>query len=178
MPSLSPYRIVKYFWILKKSPGKQADMDFRSSHLRQRPILAWRGHHEYIHSYIILTPLNPTLIKQNWSLQGYTLSFLISVQKHRLWALVRTASARQFKRVPTNFVLSKNMKTISFFIWQFSFFGGKIFSIFEQARFRNVNRISRYLVLPTWNLYFDIKHGEKGPYALRKQRLVIFSRIV
>ena len=28
------------------------------------------------HTYIILTPLYPTFIKQNWGLQGYTLFFL------------------------------------------------------------------------------------------------------
>ena len=28
------------------------------------------------HTYIILTPLNPTFIKSNWGLQGYTLVFL------------------------------------------------------------------------------------------------------
>ena len=33
--------------------------------------------------------------------------------KHRLWELVRTASARWFYRVPTIIVLSRNMKKIS-----------------------------------------------------------------
>ena len=28
------------------------------------------------HACIILTPLNPTLMQQNWGLQGYTLFFL------------------------------------------------------------------------------------------------------
>ena len=50
----------------------------------------------------MLTPLNPTFIKKNRDLQGYTLFFLISAQKHRLWVLVRTASP----------VLSRNMKNI------------------------------------------------------------------
>ena len=34
--------------------------------------------------------------ESNWGLQGYTLFFLISAQKHRLWVLVRTASSRRF----------------------------------------------------------------------------------
>ena len=35
--------------------------------------------------------------------------------KHRLWVLVRTASMRRFKRVPTIYVLSKNKKMSHFF---------------------------------------------------------------
>ena len=38
--------------------------------------------------------------------------FLIFAPKHRLWVLVRTASARRFYRVPTIYVLSKNKKNI------------------------------------------------------------------
>ena len=41
------------------------------------------------------TPLNPTFIRQNWGMEGYTY-FLIFAPKHRLWVLVRTASARRF----------------------------------------------------------------------------------
>ena len=37
-------------------------------------------------------------------------NFPISAQKHRLWVLVRTASARRFYRVPTIYVLSRNKK--------------------------------------------------------------------
>ena len=36
--------------------------------------------------------------------------FFISAQKHRLWVLVRTASAGRFWRVPTIYVLSRNIK--------------------------------------------------------------------
>ena len=36
-------------------------------------------------------------------------------KKHRLWVLVRTASPRRFQRVPTIYVLSRNMKNIRFF---------------------------------------------------------------
>ena len=28
------------------------------------------------HAYIVLAPLNPTFIQENWGLQGYTLFFL------------------------------------------------------------------------------------------------------
>ena len=47
---------------------------------------------------------------------GVYIIFLISAKKHRLWVLVRTASARQFLRVPTIYVLSRNMKNIRIFI--------------------------------------------------------------
>ena len=42
--------------------------------------------------------------------------FLIFTPKHRLWVLVRTASARRFKCVPTTYVLSKNKKNITNFL--------------------------------------------------------------
>ena len=38
--------------------------------------------------------------------------FLIFALKHILWVLVRTASLRRFLRVPTIYVLSKNMKKV------------------------------------------------------------------
>ena len=41
---------------------------------------------------------------------GIYLFFLIFAPKHRLWVLVRTASARRFLRVPTIYVLSKSKK--------------------------------------------------------------------
>ena len=46
---------------------------------------------------------------------GVYIIFLISAQKHRLWVLVRTASLRRFYRVPTIYVLSRNMKNIRVF---------------------------------------------------------------
>ena len=60
------------------------------------------------------THLHPTFIQKNRGLQGYTL-FFIFCSKHRLWVLVRTASARRFKRVPTIYVLSKIRKNIKNF---------------------------------------------------------------
>ena len=43
-----------------------------------------------------LTPgLHTKFIMQNWGMQGYTY-FLILALKHRLWVLVRTASAKRF----------------------------------------------------------------------------------
>ena len=57
--------------------------------------------------------------------------------KHRLWVRVRTASPRRFLRVPTIYVLSRNMKNIGIFYQKFFIFGGKIFNIFEKACFLN-----------------------------------------
>ena len=41
-------------------------------------------------------PLKPHFYQIKLRFTGYTLFFLISVQKHRLWVLVRTASPRRF----------------------------------------------------------------------------------
>ena len=86
---------------------------------------ALQTHHENIPIQFWL-PLNPTFILLNCGLQGYTLYFLlISAQKHRLWVLVRTASA-------IIYILSRNMKKeFRIFIWKLSAFGGDIFNIFE-----------------------------------------------
>ena len=41
-------------------------------------------------------PLKPHFYIVNLRFTGYTLFFLISAQKHRLWVLIRTASPRRF----------------------------------------------------------------------------------
>ena len=78
-------------------------------------------------------PLKPHFYTGKLGFTGVYIIFLISAQKHRLWVLVRTASARRFKRVPTIHVLSRNMKNIRIFLSEnFPFFlGCKIFNIFE-----------------------------------------------
>ena len=49
------------------------------------------------HAYIILSPLNPIFIYiVKLGFTGVYIIFLISAEKHRLWVLVRTASARRF----------------------------------------------------------------------------------
>ena len=64
---------------------------------------------------------------------GVYIIFLISAQKHRLWVLVRTASPRRFKRVPTVYVLSRNMKNIRIFYL-------KIFSFWRWNFLHKLNR--------------------------------------
>ena len=48
------------------------------------------------HAYIILTPLKPHFYIVKLRFTGVYIIFLISAQKHRLWVLVRTVSARRF----------------------------------------------------------------------------------
>ena len=146
------------------------------------------------HAYLILTPFNPLLnVYSKTGIYRVCIIFFISAQKHRLWVLVRTASAGRFSRVPQSVFLAEIWKileslsenfqfmVVTFsiylnrrafvmrriiyggnetkskdcwysleplrrggsmflaeiwkitecFIWKFSFFGGKIFSIFE-----------------------------------------------
>ena len=66
----------------------------------------------------IFDPLNPLLYSKTGVFRGihYALCFFFYAQKHRLSVLVRTASPRRFKRVPTIYVLCRNMKNIRIFI--------------------------------------------------------------
>ena len=67
-------------------------------------------------------PFQPHFYVVKLGFTGVYIIFLISAQKHRLWVLFRTASARRFKRVPTIYVLSRNMKNIRiFYLKTFSF---------------------------------------------------------
>ena len=60
-------------------------------------------------------PLTPHFYIVKLGLTGVYMFFLIFAIKHILWVLVRTASMRRFKRVPTIYVLSKNMKIVKIF---------------------------------------------------------------
>ena len=57
-------------------------------------------------------PLKPHFYIVKLGFIGVYNIFLISAQKHRLWVLTGTASARRFLRLPTMFVLCRNMKNI------------------------------------------------------------------
>ena len=69
---------------------------------------------------------------------GLYLFFSISSPKHRLWALIKTASARarRFKCVPTIYVLSKNKKHIKIFQL-------KIFKFLKLENFCSVGCMSK-----------------------------------
>ena len=73
------------------------------------------------HVRVMYTPRTPLLYSKTGVFRGIPI-FLIFAPKHRLWVLVRTASARRFKRVPTIYVLSKNKKNINIFLMKFSIF--------------------------------------------------------
>ena len=102
----------------------------------------------YLHNF---DPLKPHFYIVKLGFIGVYIIFLISAQQHRLWVLVRTASVRRFERVPTIYVLSRNMKNIRIFIWKFSFFWVVKFSIY-------LNR--RVFVMSTFlfgQVYFQLK---------------------
>ena len=48
-------------------------------------------------------------------LKGYILFFFIISIQNRLWGFVKIASSRRFQRVPTIYVLNRNMKNIRIF---------------------------------------------------------------
>ena len=60
-------------------------------------------------------PLKPHFYIVKLGFTWVYIIFLISAQRHRLWVLVRTASSRRFLRVPTIYVLSRNVKNIRIF---------------------------------------------------------------
>ena len=72
----------------------------------------------------VYTPLTPPLYRKTGVYRGIPI-FLIFAPKHRLWVLVRTASARRFQHVPTIYVLSKNKKNNQFFPMKFSTFASE-----------------------------------------------------
>ena len=78
-------------------------------------------------------PFKPHFYVVKLGFTGVYIIFLISAQKYKLWVLVRTASPRRFKRIPTIYILSINVKKLSFFCLKFSAFGGE-FSIYLNRR--------------------------------------------
>ena len=77
-------------------------------------------------------PLEPHFYTVKLGFTGVYIIFLISAQKHRLWILVRIASARRFYRVSTIYVFEQIYeKYQSFLSENFPVFGGEIFYIFE-----------------------------------------------
>ena len=83
------------------------------------------------HTYIILTPLNPTFIHKNGGLQGYTLFFHISAQNIDCGYSLEPPRRGGSNEYPQSMFWTEIWKISAFFIWKFSVFGGKIFYIFE-----------------------------------------------
>ena len=62
---------------------------------------------------------------------GVYIIFLISAQKHRLWNSLEPPRRGGSNEYPNLCFEQKYDQNQIFFIWKFSFFGGKIFNIFE-----------------------------------------------
>ena len=79
-------------------------------------------------------PLKPHFYLVKLGFTGYTFFFLIFAWKDRLWVLLRTTLLRQFQRVPTIYVLSRNSKTYQNFLFEnFQFLEVK-FSVYLNRR--------------------------------------------
>ena len=119
-----------------------------SEHKQIKPL--WTTYQQHLSRLFItktclynFDPLKPHFYIVKLGFIGVYIIFLISAQKHILWVLVRTASARvlvrtaslkRFQRVPTIYVLSRNMKNIrDFYLKIFSFLEVK-FSIYLNRR--------------------------------------------
>ena len=82
------------------------------------------------HAYIVLTPLNPTFIQWNWGLQGYTSFFLFLLKNIDCGYSLEPPLAVLTNNHNLCFE-QKYEKYQIFFNWEYSFFGCKIFNIFE-----------------------------------------------
>ena len=71
-------------------------------------------------------PLKPHFYIVKLGFTGVYIAFLIFAHNHRLWVLVRTASARrrggsnEYPQSIFDLIMSRNMKISEFFIWNFS----------------------------------------------------------
>ena len=123
-------------------------------------LIAWLwNHHENMP--ILFWPPSTPLIYSKTGVTGVYIILLISAQNHILWVLVRTASSRRFERVPTIYVLSRNMKNIRLFIWKFSGFRDEVFNIFILVCFRNDDT----------GVSDNICGNKERPYTVELQRL-------
>ena len=84
--------------------------------------------------------------------------FVISAQKHRLWVLIRTAS-----RVPTIYVLSRNMKNISIFYLKNCHFLVVKFSVY----------LNRHVFVMQWRPWLDCTdvQSDQGLHCLLTEPL-------
>ena len=93
------------------------------------------------HANIDLTRLNSTFIQWNWGLQGYTLIFLFLLKNIDCGYSLEPPHWGGSDKYPQSMFWAEIWKLLEFFIWKFSFFGGKILSIFEMACFHNVETL-------------------------------------
>ena len=83
-------------------------------------------HHENIQLYLYnFDPLKP------WGLQGYTLFFLFLLNNIHCGYSLEPPRRGGSNKYQQSMFWAEIWKILEFFFWNFSFFGGKIFSIFE-----------------------------------------------
>ena len=104
-------------------------------------------------------PLKPHFYIVKLGFTGVYIISFISAQKHRLWVLVRTASPRWFERVPTIYVLSRNMKNIRVFYLKFFSFLELKFSIYLNRRVFVMIIWSISCVIPEKDTFTIYCHG-------------------
>ena len=106
-------------------------------------------------------PLKPNFYIAKLGYAGIYLFFLIFAPKHRLWVLVRAASARQFQRVPTIYVLIKNKKNTKSFLLK----------IFIFHTFKNLCILHGQVFVMGSNFYAPNFKELEGPYWFGSVRL-------
>ena len=82
-----------------------------------------------------IPPLTPLLCIEKLGFAGVYRNFLNFDSKHILWVLARTASVRRFKRVPTMYVLSENIKNHFVLPIKFAAFLLKKISVYCMGKF-------------------------------------------
>ena len=80
---------------------------------------------------LVLTPLSPSFIQYNWGLQEYTLIFLFLLKNRDCGYSLELPYWGNSNEYPRSVFWAEIWKLTEFFIWKFSFFGGKILNIFE-----------------------------------------------
>ena len=109
-------------------------------------------------------PLKPHFNIVKLGFTGVYIIFLISAQNHRLWVLVRTASSRQFYRVPTIYVLSRNKKKYQNFYLKIFIFMVVKFSVYLNRHVFVMYQSSLFTSLLIKSL---LKRGLYGAFLLR-----------
>ena len=93
---LMPYKGRKCFTVIVNPFSEGIKNNFnRVAYLRRTVELRWLEHFTKTYLYNF-DPLKPHFYIVKLGFTGVCIMFLISAQKHRLWALVRTASRRRF----------------------------------------------------------------------------------
>ena len=124
------------------------------------------------HTYIMLTPSNPTFIQENWGLQGYTLFFLFLLKTIDCGYSLEPPRRGGSNECPQSMFWAEIWKISEFLYEIFPFFGCKIFNIFEQACFRN-DYHDLYLV----GFPCEKKFAVWSAPSLSANRMIVYCRV-